>query len=112
MEKHNREDENDARHPASFLGGLLLGSLAGAVAMLFFAPQSGKKTRQQIRRNAIELRDQTTASVEDAVTQVRDRAGKIVADVSGQAMDLKKQGQDALVEQLDRVTAALKPGKK
>ncbi|MEX2162172.1 MAG: YtxH domain-containing protein [Anaerolineales bacterium] len=112
MEKHSREEEIETRNPASFLAGLLLGSLAGAVTMLFFAPQSGEKTRQQIRRNAIELRDQTSASVEDALAQVRTRAGKIKADISGQAMELKQQGQDALVEQLDRVSAALKPEKR
>lgn len=112
MEKHEREEKNDAGNPVSFLGGLLLGSLIGALAMLFYAPQSGQKTRQQIGRKATELRDQTTASVEDAVTQVRARAEKMMADVSGQAMDLKEQGQDALVGQLDRVSAAIKPGKK
>jgi gas vesicle protein len=111
MEKH-REEEMDSNHTVSFLTGLLLGSAAGAVIMLLFAPQSGEKTRQQIRRNAIELRDQTTASVEDAVTQVRAKAGKIMADVSGQAMELKQQGQDAMVEQLDRVSAAIRPGKR
>ncbi len=34
-----------------FLAGALIGALAGATAMLLFAPQSGVKTRKQIRRN-------------------------------------------------------------
>ena len=43
---HNAEHENNAQEPGGFgiglLSGLLIGGLAGAVAMLLLAPQSGK----------------------------------------------------------------------
>lgn len=104
--------EADAKYPANFLAGLLLGSLAGAVAMLFFAPQSGKETRQQVQQRAIELRDQTAATVESALAQVHTLTGQFKTDVNDKAKELKQQGQDALVGQLDRVSAAVETRKK
>jgi soluble cytochrome b562 len=58
------------------------------------------------------LRDQTTTTVEGAVAQVRTRASQIKADVRDKAEELQQQGQDMLVEQLDRVSAAAETGKK
>jgi gas vesicle protein len=51
--------------------GLLLGALAGAGAMLLLAPQSGKRTRKQIRRKGRTLRKQATRSIEGGANQVR-----------------------------------------
>ena len=104
--------ESKVKHPANFFTGLLLGSLASAVAMFLFAPQSGKETRQKIQQKTIELYDQTTATVQGAMAQVRTKAGQFKSDVSGKAKELKHQGQDVLVEQLDRVSAAAKTEKK
>ena len=104
--------ESKVKHPANFLTGLLLGSLASAVAMFLFAPESGKDTRQKIQQKTIELYDQTSASVRGALAQVRTKAGQFKSNVSGKAKELKHQGQDVLVEQLDRVSAAAKTGKK
>lgn len=99
-------------HATDFLAGLFIGGLAGAVAMLLIAPQSGRETRESIKKGAIELRNQTTASMEGAVVQVRTKASQVEADVKDKAMDLKHQGQDMLVAQLDRVSAAAAAGKK
>jgi len=51
-----------------------LGSLIGAGVMLLLAPQSGKKTRRQLRRRGRDLREQTTGAVDDTVAQVRAKA--------------------------------------
>jgi gas vesicle protein len=68
-------------HPANntlrVLGGLLIGALAGAVAMLLLAPQSGKDTRTQIQKKGIELRDRTTEMMEDTWAQVRSNPDKV-----------------------------------
>jgi hypothetical protein len=40
----------------SFVSGLLLGLLVGIVVALALAPQSGKRTRQQVWETGIELR--------------------------------------------------------
>ena len=98
-------------NPLRLLVGLLVGSLAGVITMLLFAPQSGKETRDQLEEKAIELRDETTKSVKKALTKVRSGADKLTADVQDKAGELKQLGQDKLVEQLDRVSAALDTGK-
>jgi gas vesicle protein len=96
----------------AMLGGLMIGSVAGAVAMLLLAPQTGKKTRTLIQDKGIELRDRATGMMDDAFEQVRSSTGKIAADGLQKADELKQQGQDLLAEQLDRVSAAAHAGKK
>lgn len=98
-------------NPMRLLLGLLVGGLAGVITMLLFAPQSGKQTRDQIEEKAIELRDQTTKNVKKAVAQVRSGTDKLSSDVQDKAEELKQLGQDKLVEQLDRVSAALDTSK-
>jgi gas vesicle protein len=89
----------------SILGGMLVGSLAGAVAMFLLAPQSGRDSRKQIQEKGIELRDRTTELVENTMTQVRSKANKIT-------VDLKDRGQELAVKQLDQVSEAAQAGKK
>jgi gas vesicle protein len=98
-------------NPLRLLFGLLIGGLAGVVTMLLFAPQSGQETRDQIEEKAIELRDETTKSVKKALTKVRSGAEKLSSDIQDKAGELKQLGQDKLVDQLDRVSAALDAGK-
>jgi gas vesicle protein len=86
-------------NPIGVLLGVLVGGVAGASAMLLFAPQSGKQTRDQIEEKALELRDQTTINIKKAVAQIRSESNKITVEV-----------QDKLVEQLDHVSAALDTG--
>jgi gas vesicle protein len=112
MDKHTFEQETNVKNPGGFFAGLFLGGLAGAVTALLFAPQSGEETRQQIQQKAAQLSDQTTAKVEDVVSQVRTKTGEVKATVSDKAKELKKQGQEVLVDQLDRVSAAAESGKK
>lgn len=104
----NQENGNIAKYVWSFLAGLLLGGVNGAVAMLLMAPQSGKETREQIRQQGIELRDQTVKTVEGAVTQARGKARQITDDVREQAGELQKRGQDMLDEQRDHLSETLK----
>jgi gas vesicle protein len=98
-------------NPIRLLLGLLIGGLAGVVTMLLLAPQSGKETRDQIEGKSIELRDRTTKNIKKAVAQVRSDTNKLTAEVQDKAEELKQHGQDKLVEQLDRVSAALDTGK-
>jgi len=98
-------------NPQNILISLLVGSLAGAVAMLLFAPQSGKQTRDLLEEKSIQLRDRTTKDIKKAVKQIRSQTDHITADVREKAEELKQLGQEKLVEQLDRVSAALDTGK-
>ena len=94
------------------LAGMLVGGLAGAVTMLLLAPQSGKDTRIQIQKKSIELRDRTGGMVEDAMAQVRFNADKITMGGREKIKELKHQGQELVVEQLEHVSEAAQAGKK
>ena len=91
--------------------GLVIGALAGAGAMMLLAPQSGKQTRAQIQLKGTQIRDQTTDIVNDALAQVRSDTQEMKAGVREKAGQLKQQGQDSLVKQLDRVSSAVDAGK-
>ena len=96
---------------ASFLGGLLIGGVAGAGAMLLLAPQSGKKTWRQIRRKGRDLREQTTESIEDSVAETRARAQDVKTNIHGLTESLQQRGQDALDDGKERFATAVDAGK-
>jgi gas vesicle protein len=111
LDNHNHEHENGVNQLGGFFAGLLIGGLAGAVAMLLLAPQSGKKTRAKIEQKSIELREQTTEAVEDAMAQARTKGRQIRADVREKADELQQRGQDVLDEQKERLSTLVKAGK-
>jgi gas vesicle protein len=94
------------------LTGTLIGGLAGAVTMLLLAPQSGKRTRVQIQKKSVELRDRATEMVGDVVAQARLDGNKIVRNGRRKANELLHQGQGLVADQLEHVTDAVKAGKK
>ena len=71
------EYERPTNNALGVLGGLLIGALVGALAMLLLAPRSGKDTRTEIQKKGIELRDRTNEMMEDALVQVRSNPNKV-----------------------------------
>jgi len=108
MDNYDQETGSIAKYVWSFLVGLLLGGVTGAMAMLLLAPQSGKETRGQIRQQGIELRDQTVKSVEGAMAQARSKARQITDDVREQAGELQQRGQVILDARRVHLSEALK----
>ena len=100
---------NGAKH---VLTGILVGGLIGATAMLFLAPRSGEEMRAEVRDKAVDLRDRTTETVKDRVSQVVSKASHLRGGVKDKAEDIKHLGQDVLVEKLDRAAEALDAAKK
>ncbi len=94
------------------LAGLMIGSLIGASAMLLLAPQAGRRTRKEIQQGATDLKNRTTDTVRDAVSQARSRAQEMASGVQAKANDLQNQGKDIAIDQLDRVAHAAQAGKK
>lgn len=94
------------------LAGFLIGSLAGAVTMLLLAPQSGKDTRMQIKQKGMDLRDETTEMMDNAVTQMQANANKFVSGGREKIKELTEHGRGLAAEQLDRVAEAAHAGKK
>jgi gas vesicle protein len=76
-----------------FLAGLLLGSLAGAAAMLLFAPKSGKRIRASLLHQYDELRDQVVETMEDTEEEVLGKAHHLVADTRAKVKKLQRGGQ-------------------
>ncbi len=111
MDNHDHEHENGVNQVGGFFAGLLIGGLAGAVAMLLLAPQSGKRTRAQIQLKSMELREQTTEAVEDALKQARTQGRQIRADVREKADELQQRGQAVLDEQKENWSALVEAGK-
>ena len=104
--------QNRNGHGKAVFTGVLLGGLTGAITALLLAPHSGKDTRNEIRNRVVGARDLAEDKVEDAVEGIRTRAGQLKAQVTNRARELKQQGQDVLVEGLDRVSAAAEARKK
>lgn len=99
-------------NPLNIVVGMLIGGLAGAVTMLLLAPRSGKDTRKQIQEKGIELRDRTNEIVEETLEQIRSSVDKLTLDGREKFNELKHQGQELAVEQLDHVAEAAQAGKK
>ena len=106
------EYQNTSTNPLKVLAGILIGGLAGAVAMLLLAPQSGKDTRLQIRDKSTQLRSQATGFVGDTVSQVRSMTNNIANGGREKFEEIKQQSQDMAVEQLDHLAKATKASKK
>jgi len=83
-----------------FLGGLLLGSVAGVGAMLLMVPQSGKKTRKQIQRKGRKVRKQTAKMVKHKAEQVHDKAHQVTTSI-----------QDVVDDQTERWEPVIEAGK-
>ena len=112
MMDHEYQDfDNRNNTILGVLIGLLAGGLAGAVTMLLLAPQSGQKTRKQIEDKSIELRDLTTNLVEDTISQARSKTNKFMSSGRKSFKELKHQGQELAIEQLDHMSDAVKAGK-
>ena len=122
MEDHHDEHdegEHNVQMAVTFLAGILIGGLAGAGTMLLLAPQSGKRTRDKIRHKGLELREQATETLEDAMGQARDTGRHISAGVhkqadkiQHQADKIQKRGQDMLDEQKERWSPVVEAGQK
>lgn len=103
---------NQMNNMAPVLKALVIGGLVGAGTMLFLAPQSGKKLRANIAHKSHELREQTAETLKDAVSQVKSRGQHMKEEARDKAGNLQHQGMDVLIEQLDRIAAAVEAGKK
>lgn len=112
MTKEYSESQYQYANVLGVLTGLVLGSLAGAAAMLLLAPQSGEKTRLLIQEKGIELRDQTTEMLDGVMAQVRHDGKQITVEGRQKAKQLLQQGQALVAEQLGNVSDAAMAGKK
>lgn len=108
----NRQVEEMSDATRHVLTGIVVGGLIGATAMMLLAPRSGEDLRAEIKDKAMDLRERTTESMKDRVSQVVSKAENLKGGLRGRSSDFKQRGQDVLIEQLDRVSEALEAAKK
>ena len=100
--QHRNLGEQVRSRTKPVVGGLLLGGLIGAGTALLFAPQSGERTRADIQNKTMELRDRTTDTVKDTVSQVKSKTRQMTSDALGKANELVDRGKEALgLQQMD-----------
>jgi len=78
----------------AFLIGFIVGGVAGAVAALLLAPQSGEETRMLIRDKSIELRDKAAQQAE----MVASRAGEVATEARSRGKDLVEGARKAVAK--------------
>ena len=114
MKTHTQQLEqvrHRVRPVKPIVGGFLVGSVIGVATALLFAPRSGEETRAEIRDKAVELRDRTTETVKDTVSQAKSKAYGLKDNVLEKADELKERGKQAVSKQLDRVSHTAETGK-
>ena len=118
MKTHTKELENEveaiqhhSRPVKPVIGGFLVGSVIGVATALLFAPRSGQETRAEIRGRAVELRDRTTDTVKDTVSQAKSKAYELKDTVVEKAEQLKDRGKQTISRKLDDASQAMDTGK-
>ena len=110
MKRHTQKLEHvqhKTRAAKPIIGGFLVGSVIGVATALLFAPRSGEETRAEIRGKAVELRDRTTETVNQTVSQARTKASELKDTVREKAEELTHRGKVAV----ERVSEATETGK-
>lgn len=85
---------------ADFLIGLAVGGFLGAGAALLMAPQSGQRTREQLRSRSIDIKQTTEQDIAEAQARIK----KTAVDLRRQIDDLRQR----LAEIPDRAGVSLK----
>lgn len=75
---------------SKFFKGFVLGGLVGAAIALAFAPKAGKELREEVKKKSSGLLD------DDAFSDVRNRAEKILADGRKKAEDLIQEAENRM----------------
>jgi gas vesicle protein len=90
------------RVPMGFATGVIFGALLGALATLWLAPQSGKKTQQLIHRQALRMQQ----AAEDALDDIKDGAERTSEDVREKVSVARKEGKSWLNQRADQASNA------
>lgn len=94
---------SDRDNFGAFLVGFLVGGIAGAVVSLLYAPSSGEETRTIIKEKAIELKDKTTETAEEAYKKAEIAANEAAA----KAQSLLKAAQTMAADTLKKGSVLL-----
>ena len=90
------------KQTGKFFLASVIGAAAGVIGGLLLAPQSGKKTRQEIKALAEELTLKVKTKADDTKNQVKDVFGKYTEEGKAKYLEIK----DAVVEKVAAVKTA------
>ncbi len=92
---------DDGKRQAQIIGAFLLGGIIGSGLAILFAPQSGKRTREDIAWAANKVKRRTEDVAEDVaytVKNVMGDLGGLLSDVIGQGKHLTEDVKESLVD--------------
>lgn len=98
---------SDKDNFGAFLVGFLVGGITGAAVSLLYAPQSGEETRTVIKEKAIELKDKTAVTAEEAYH----KAEQVAAEAATKTQDFLKAAQEKAAEVVKKVPVVLEADK-
>lgn len=86
---------------------LIAGGILGAGAALLFAPQSGKKTRRDVKKYVRRARSEAEEMVEDFTDKVAD----VVEDLGDKTQDILERGKEISADVKKDLFKAFEDGK-
>jgi gas vesicle protein len=81
---------------SSFMSGLTVGALAGVAAGVLLAPKSGKETREDIKKLAVDLSDKAT----DMYLEAKDRLDRKLDAIKALGKKIDEEKYLALVDEV------------
>lgn len=100
-----RDDEN--AFGKSFLS-FVAGSLIGAGIALLYAPQSGERTREEIKEKA----ERTIVQMQKVEGEIKDSVNQLIVDIRSKVNQLIEEGKDVAEDKKMDLLAAIESGKK
>ncbi len=97
---YESQDEGMSSFVPGLLIGGIIGALIGAAAALWFAPQSGEQTQEQIRQEAIRLKH----SANDTLDEVKSNLDSAAGEVKDKAEGALHEGQQFVHQQAEKVS--------
>jgi gas vesicle protein len=86
----------------SFFKATVFGAIAGVVGGLLLAPQSGKKTRDNLKKMALNL----TKEVQGTVSDTKEKVTEVFGEANDAAMDKYKEIKSTVMNKVVEVKAA------
>lgn len=95
----------------SFLSGVIIGGITGAVVALLLAPQSGDETRKLIKEKSIELHDKAATYADEILGEVSTKTNEFIDTTKKKASEVAEKGQVILESKKEKAPAAKKSTK-
>jgi gas vesicle protein len=96
-------------------GAFLVGGLIGAGIALLYAPKSGRQTRRDISKAAKRVKRDAVELVEDTIDKVNEFAGDVkdrVSDIIDRGVELSDSAKKEIIKTLEHGQKAIEKQKK